>query len=302
MELTVLILNWNAADDTVRCVQQIATWQQLHPTILVVDNASSDGSREAITQACPDVKLLCNQVNGGFAGGNNLGIKHALASGSSAPLLLLNNDAQIGERDAIRLLQSLHENSQIGLIGPLLYDAQHKDRLLSAGSRDPALHHHSHIYHLPASGLIQIVECVPGTVILIRDQVFRTLGLLDEDYFFGSEIADLCLQARQHNILSAIDTRSKAFHHIERSLNFRSALYPYYIIRNRFLLIRKFHRKWRALLYAFWALYSLALACRVRIGRQRATARAIYFGLVDGLKGRFGGQNERILRQVRGER
>lgn len=302
MDLIVLILNWNAADDTVRCVQAIAAWKQLHPGIVVVDNASADDSCHKIARACPHAHLICNPINGGFAGGNNRGIEHALASGHDAPLLLLNNDARIDEQDAMRLLTSLRENRHIGLIGPLLFDDQHRDRLLSAGSRDPALHHHSHINQVPAGGPIRVVECVPGTVLLIRAQVFQAVGLLDEGYFFGSEIADLCLQARQHDLLSAIDTRASAFHNVARSLDFRSALYPYYIIRNRFLLIRKFHRKWRVPLYAFWTLYSLALATKVRAGGQRATARAIYWGLVDGLSGRFGGQNERILNKVRAER
>lgn len=302
MDLAIIILNWNAADDTVRCVQAIAAWQRLRPDIIVVDNASADDSCPVITRACPYVHLICNPINGGFAGGNNRGIEHVLASSQDAPLLLLNNDAQIDEQDTMRLLTSLRENPHIGLIGPLLFDTRHKDQLLSAGSRDPALHHHSHVARLPVGGPVHIVECVPGTVLLIRPEVFQTVGPLDEGYFFGSEIADLCLQARQHNLWSAIDTRASAFHNVARSRDFRNALYPYYIIRNRFLLIQKFHHKWRVPLRSFWTIYSLALAAKVRIGGQQAAARAIYLGLIDGLSGRFGGQNERVLSKIRAKR
>jgi GT2 family glycosyltransferase len=118
---------------------------------------------------------------------------------------------------------------------------------------------------------------------------------LDEDFFFGSEIADLCLQAREHGYLSAVDTRARAFHALGRSSDFRDTLYTYYIIRNRFLLIRKFHSRWKALFYGFWTLYSLALSLKVRLGGKQHTARAIDLGLIDGLRGRFGGQNERVL-------
>jgi GT2 family glycosyltransferase len=207
----------------------------------------------------------------------------------------LNNDAFIEEDGLIRLLATLNTNPQIGIIGPLLFDAERHDRLLSAGGRNPARHHHTHILELTPGESVRIVECVPGTVILIRAEVLRTVGLLDEAYFFASEIADLCMRAGQHGYLSAIDTRVQAFHDLGRSSTFRETLHAYYIIRNRFLIIRKFHSNWKILYYSFWALYSLALALKVQLNGKQATARAIRLGLVDGLRGRFGGQNERVL-------
>lgn len=294
MELAVVILNWNAADDTVRCVRDVAAWERIQPTILVVDNGSADGSSEAISRECPEVHLVRCPTNLGFAGGNNRGIGEALSMGD-APILLLNNDAWVGQSDVIRLLETLQANERIGLIGPLLFDAAHRDRLLAAGSKDPARHHHSHHRELPAGGPVHIVECVPGTVIVGRAEVFRTVGLLDEDYFFSSEVADLCLRARQHGYLSAIDTRARAFHDLGRSSELRDTLHAYYIVRNRFLLIRKFHRRWRALFYGFWTLYSLALSLKTRLSGRPDTGRAVWLGLIDGLRGRFGGQNERVL-------
>jgi GT2 family glycosyltransferase len=294
MELAVIILNWNAAADTIRCVGEVTSWTRLKPTIWVVDNGSTDGSSELIARECPDVHLIRNRTNLGFAGGNNRGISAALSAGD-APVLLLNNDAIVDEADVTRLLETLQANPQIGCIGPLLFDAQKKDSLLSAGGRDPARHHHSHILELATSEPLQVVECVPGTVVVVRSEVFRTVGLLDEAYFFASEVADLCMQANQHGYLSAIDTRARAFHDLGRSSELRSTLHTYYIIRNRFLLIRKFHSKRRLLFYGFWTAYSLALSLKVQVSGSPATARAIRMGLLDGLDGQFGGQNERVL-------
>lgn len=299
VELAIIILNWNAATTTIRCVQNIVAWKHLQPKIVVVDNASTDNSRELIARECPQIQLIHNQTNQGFAGGNNRAIEQVLAGGN-ASILLLNNDALIEEADTLRLLQTLQANEQIGFIGPLLYDAEKKDRLLSAGSKDPAKHHHSHNHKLPAGGPVQIVECVPGTVILGRTELWRSTGLLDEAYFFGSEVADLCLRARQHGYLSAIDTRARAYHALGHSSKFRGTLYPYYIIRNRFLLIRKFHQKWKIFYYGFWTIYSLALALKVQLSGKLPLARAIRLGLIDGLRGRFGGQNGRVLNFVYG--
>jgi GT2 family glycosyltransferase len=294
MELAIIILNWNATADTINCVRHIASWERLQPTIWVVDNGSTDDSPEVISHECPQVRLIRNPANLGFAGGNNRGIAEALAMGD-APILLLNNDAFIEEDDVIRLLDTLQANQPVGFVGPVLFDSERQDRLLSAGGRNPARHHQSHILELPSDGPVRFVECVPGTVVLVRAEVLRKVGLLDEAYFFASEVADLCMRASRHGYLSAVDTRARAFHNLSRSSNLRDILHAYYIIRNRFLLIRKFHRNWRALFYAFWALYSLALSLKVQLDGKLATARAIRLGLLDGLRGRFGGQNERVL-------
>jgi GT2 family glycosyltransferase len=294
MWLAIVILNWNAAADTVRCVRNIASWKSLQPAIWVVDNGSTDNSHEVISRECPAVHLIRNPTNLGFAGGNNRGIAESLSMGDG-PILLLNNDAWIGEADVIRLLETLQANEQIGFIGTLLFDAARKDHLLAAGGRDPARHHHPHNHKVPDGGPVHVVECVPGTVFLGRARTFHTVGLLDEDYFFGGEVADLCLRARQQGYLSAIDVRARAFHDLGRSAAFRDTLHTYYSIRNRFLLIRKFHQQHKVLFYSFWTLYSLALSARVRWDGNLPTARAIRLGLLDGLHGRWGGQNERVL-------
>lgn len=297
MDLTIILLNWNAAADTLRCLREISTWPTLRPTVIVVDNASSDDSAASIEADFPQVQLIRSAVNLGFAGGNNQGLRAALALGE-APILLLNNDAAIGEADLFTLLRILETRPEIGFIGPLLYDGRDKNRLLAAGSKDPAKHHHSHNHALTSQEPVQIVECVPGTAILGRAAVFRQVGLLDEAYFFSSEVADLCLRARQQGFLSAISTEARVYHTLERSSDFRGSLYPYYIIRNRFLLIRKFHRRWALFYHGFWALYSLALSLKAQLAGQQPLARAVRLGLRDGLQGRFGNQNERILRET----
>jgi GT2 family glycosyltransferase len=294
MDLSVIILNWNAAADTIRCVQEVASWKQLQPMIWVVDNGSADGSAEVVLRECPNVRLIYNDANLGFAGGNNRGIVAALQVGSAA-ILLLNNDALIAEEDVIRLLDTLRLDEQIGVIGPLLFDADTKERLLAAGGRDPVRHHRSHILKLTPGEPVRVVEYVPGTVLLGRAEVFHAVGLLDEDYFFSMEVADLCWRARQRGYLSAVDTRARAFHAISRFSGLRETLHTYYIIRNRFLFIRKFYSGQEVLLYGPWTFYSLALALKVCLNGRWAAAQAIGLGLFDGLRGRFGGQNERVL-------
>jgi len=293
--LAVIILNWNAAEDTIRCVRSVQTWQDVDPTVYVVDNASRDGSAQAIATACPHVHLIRNRTNRGFAGGNNPAIRAALAAGD-APILLLNNDASLDGENAAQLLHTLRSIPQAGFVGPLLFDAEQPEYLLSAGGRSP-LHHHTHVLSVAQAQAspTRVVDYIPGTVILIKAEVFRTVGMLDEAYFFNTEVADLCLRGKRHGYDSVVDTRTRAYHSLGRSSHLRNTLYTYYTIRNRFLYIRKFHPRSKVALYGIWGLYSLALAIKEQLSGNTATAKAMRLGLQDGLQGRFGGQNARVL-------
>lgn len=295
MEISVIILNWNAAADTIRCVRDVESWATVTPHIFVVDNASQDDSLERIIRECPGVRLICNQENLGFTGGTNQGIKEALAA-NPAPILLLNNDAYIGEDSVIQLLESLAGDSKIGIIGPLLFDAENKETLISAGGKNPVKHHQTRISTLAPGPAIRKVDYVSGTAVIINPAILNAVGFLDEDYFFSTELADFCMRARRHGYLSVIDTRARAYHTLSRSSSLRNTLYVYYIIRNRFIYIRNASYKFKFGLVAFWAIYSLTLALKLRISGQAASAKAVQLGLTDGLNGRFGGQNERVLR------
>ena len=96
----IVILNWNNWPDTIATVQAIQTWEALTPIVWVVDNGSQDDSVERIRRECPAVRLLLSDHNLGFAAGNNLAIRQVLAEGQATCLLLLNNDAVIGEEVA----------------------------------------------------------------------------------------------------------------------------------------------------------------------------------------------------------
>lgn len=295
MTLSVVILNWNAAEDTLRCIRAVESWNTPHPTVWIVDNASSDGSPDTIAREAPQVHLIRNATNQGFAGGNNRGIEAALQA-SHAPILLLNNDAHITESAIVALLRTLNSDPGIGFVGPLLYSESMPPQLLSAGGRSPIHHHHSHITTLEQSKTPFTAEYVPGTVLLINPTVLKVVGLLNEDYFFTMEVAELCLRAARHGYRSVIDPQAQATHALEaRPSLLRKTLYAYYIIRNRFLLMRDLKPQPLIGFYAIWTLYSAALALKLRLTDERQAAQAIWLGLQDGLRGRFGGQNERVL-------
>jgi GT2 family glycosyltransferase len=124
--------------------------------------------------------------------------------------------------------------------------------------------------------------------------------MLDESYFFATEMADFCRRAARVGYRTVVDSEARAYHDVDRSTPLRETLYVYYVVRNRFLYIRKFHSFSGCILAAAWALYGAQQALRLHHSGRQATAKAISMGVIDGVRGRFGGQNERVLEACRG--
>jgi GT2 family glycosyltransferase len=295
MKLAVVILNWNATEDTRRCIGAVKAWRSSAdlppPTIWVVDNGSTEPGLQPLRQDDLAVRFIASSVNRGFAGGNNLGIAAALADGSDA-ILLLNNDATLPGDGVTSMVTTLCSDPRIGVVGPTLWEG---DRLLSAGGRDIARHVVTHIRTAALPKDPTDVDHVSGTAVLIHRRVFERVGLLDEDYFFGGEMADLCHRARELRIRSVIDPHARAQHDLQRSSTVRETLHLYYVLRNRFLYISKHHRRQRAWLYCVWCLRGAHTFVLAALRGRWRRARAVGLGLIDGLSGRFGGQNERVL-------
>jgi len=296
MNLAVVILNWNQAAATIRCVEAVAAWTQVAPDIWVVDNASQNGNRELIMKHCPTAYVLASDINLGFAGGNNLALRRIMSSRADV-VLLLNNDAVIAEDQVQHLLADLETHPRLGLVGPLLDERRGLEQVFTAGGRDIARHlgtrHECPAADLPAliaTHRLLDVDYVPGTVALVRAEVFRIVGLFDEDYFFSGEMADFCRRALVQGYANAICTRAWATH--EAGGGARSTLYRYYTLRNRFLYIRKFYPSRRVLYACLWSVVGLVMASRLLVLGRLAEARVAWRALRDGLAGRFGNRNE----------
>ncbi|HYM80540.1 MAG TPA: glycosyltransferase, partial [Candidatus Limnocylindria bacterium] len=123
--LAVVVLNWNGLGDTRALLPTLERcrlpegWQA---RVLVVDNGSSDGSVAAIRREFPAVEVLALPENRRFAGGNNEGLKHVLAAGADA-MMLLNNDTEADPGLYDRLLLALEQDPTAGAAAPLIYFA-----------------------------------------------------------------------------------------------------------------------------------------------------------------------------------
>jgi GT2 family glycosyltransferase len=276
-------------------------WGTLHPELIVIDNQSSNRSRQILGDALGESALICSQANRGYAGGVNLGIAHAAQSGTSY-VLLLNNDAEIEEKAMIDLIDRLRDHPEIAIIGPVLHDGRPGGAQCYVGGKDIAQSvltrnavKHDDLSRLSGYPLAD-VDYVPGTVFLARRSVFEKVGILDEDFFFSGEIADFCKRAKDSGYRVCIDLEAEAWHDVsEASKPLRGTLYVYYSLRNRFLYARKHYPSKQAKYFALWSGLCLMELGRALVTRRPRKARAILLAVAHGWTGRFGNHNAAFL-------
>ena len=149
---------------------------------------------------------------------------------------------------------------------------------------------------VPPEREVYPVDFVSGAAALIRAPLLEEIGLLDESYFFGLEVADFCRRARGRGYRCLVNASAHARHDVDRASTRRETLYVYYVVRNRLLYARRFFPLTWPALVAAWSAYGLQQALRLWLRQRRGTAAAITMGVGDGIRGRFGNRNESVLR------
>ena len=201
MDLSVVIVNWNTRDLLRDCLASLlAACDGLSVEVLVVDNASSDGSAAMVRADFPSVRLIESPANIGFAAGNNLALREA----RGRHVLLLNSDTLVrGDvlRDSVAWLDA---HARAGVMGPLVLNAD--------GSLQPSCSSFPSLRNLALQllGITRIarldgyrltgwdrssprrVDVVSGAAMFVRRAAMEEVGLLDESFFFYGEETDWC--------------------------------------------------------------------------------------------------------------
>ena len=222
--LAVVVLSWNGAAltlDTLRSLEACHVPEPWRLHTLVVDNASTDGSPERVRAAFPGVELLVLPENRRFAGGNNEGLRRALAAGADA-VMLLNNDVVADPKLLEKLLAALAEQPGAGAAAPLIYFAPPSDRIWYGGGRcRPWLAHSSHrgLRERDRGQYRSIEETgyLTGCCLLATAEAWKKVGLLDERYFIYAEDADWCLRARAAGFRLLFVPTARLWHRVSAS-------------------------------------------------------------------------------------
>ena len=222
--LTVVVLSWNGLSltrDTLRSLEACQVPGSWRLRVLVVDNASGDGSPQMVRDEFPGVELLALPENRRFAGGNNESLRRALDAGADA-VMLLNNDVVADPKMIAKLLAALDEQPDAGAAAPLIYFAPPSDRIWYGGGRcRPWLAHSSHRgLRERDRGQYRSIEdtgYLTGCCLLARAEAWRKVGLLDERYFIYAEDADWSLRARAAGFRLLFVPTARLWHRVSAS-------------------------------------------------------------------------------------
>jgi N-acetylglucosaminyl-diphospho-decaprenol L-rhamnosyltransferase len=201
--ISIILVNYNGVQHLRKCIQSLVdNTRNVAYEIILVDNASTDGSKELVQTEFPSVSVIESSVNLGFSTGNNLGAKYAKGS----KFLFLNTDTYLLEDSVSVLAKFLDDNSDIGIVGPrLVFDdgsfqlssgrlpnvgVEFLDKIRYAADR----HWHwmfASINDTKAS-VTKEVGWVTGACLMIRREAFEKVNGFDERMFMYFEDKDLC--------------------------------------------------------------------------------------------------------------
>lgn len=235
-DLSIVIVNWNVKDLLRRCLCSVARClttpepeSGLRAEVIVVDNASTDGSVAMVKEEYPQVQIVANSVNRGFTAGTNQGL--ALSRGRY--VLLLNPDTEVLGTALADMVVYMDRHPEVGVLGPqLLYS---DGRVQSSRRRFPTLATAflestilqqwfprnrvlSRYYVLDQpDNLEQEVDWVTGACFMVRREVLKQVGPLDEGYVMYSEEMDWCRRIKSQGWRVVYLPTARVMHHEGKS-------------------------------------------------------------------------------------
>jgi len=218
--VSVVVVNYRGAQDTIRCLQgfDAVDWPAESLELVVVDNASGDDSVELIRQAVPRAKVVASETNTGFAGGCNRGVAEA----TGEVIAFLNSDARPDEgflREAVAVLE---HDSTVGCVASKVLDWEGK----TVDFVDAAMSWYGQAYKVhvgqpdqPAFDVARDVLFASGAAMVLRRDLFEAVGGFDERYFMFFEDVDLGWRLWLLGYRVRYVPASKAFHRHHASMS-----------------------------------------------------------------------------------
>ena len=199
--VAIILLNWNGMSDTIECLQSITKIAYPNYKIVVVDNASEDGSCEVIRNQFPQIQIIKNANNLGFAEGSNVGIRHGIKEGCEY-VLLLNNDTIVEPGFLSSLVHIAETKPNVGMIGPKIID-YYSGKIQSVGGlinkmnfRNPFVSEGAGQDDHQQFASLKTCKWLTGCCLLIPANVLLDVGLFNPSFFAYYEDVDLSLRIR----------------------------------------------------------------------------------------------------------
>ena len=290
----IIVLNWNGKDDTLECLKSLRQISYDNYEIVVVDNGSEDDSVFEIKKNFPEVKIIENKENLGFAGGNNVGMKYA-AENEADYVLLINNDTTVDKNFLAELVEIGESDKKIGALGSKIYFHSEPNRIWFAGGKVNWLKNkgtHLGLDEIDSGQYDKIneVDYLTGCCLLVKKEVIEKIGVLAEDYFLYYEDTDFSARAKSVGYKIIYVPKSKIYHKISRSTKPGSSNYIYYHVRNGLVMAKRNGSLLSKIVLYFYCVF-LFLKQIIKIiflSQKRNWAYAVLRGEKDFLLGKMG--------------
>lgn len=237
--ILLVILNWNGWKDTLACLDSLAALKHPNFNVAVIDNGSTDDSLARLrSYSAPyPLTLIETGCNLGYAGGNNVGIKHGLDKNFDY-ILLLNNDTTVAPDFLEPLVEAMEAAPEAAASQPKLYYLHEPEVLWCTGASfdktnlDFVFENHKvRDDHHSFEHVTEVQICV-GAALMLRASTIREIGPLDPDLFLMHEESDWCFRARELGYICLFVPRSRVWHKVSASLGVASPLMVYFGSRN----------------------------------------------------------------------
>lgn len=293
-KVSILILNWNNASETIACVESLRQQDYGNFEIVIVDNGSDREDFQRLARLGGEATIVRSDINLGFAGGCNFGIRRGIAGGAEY-VWLLNNDARVASETLARLVAVAEEHPGVGLVTPIIKDTMppyvpepfcgifDAANLTYQYTNDIS---QARAWTENPSGHLVLM----GTALLLRRSVFETIGGLDERFFAYWEDTDYSIRASKAGFVNRIACDAYVLHPAKRIYTDGHEIaphYPYYMARNEILLLRK-HGKGTQTYRALWWRLRQQIKVIAGLRGEDLAVQAILLGLWDGVRGKGG--------------
>lgn len=296
MKLAVILVNYNGKNYNEACIESVrANRTDGEVRIIVVDNASTDGSLQALRERYGEeeqIELVELDDNYGFSRANNVGIRSAMAWGADA-VLLLNNDTEIGETMLSELLACARRHPD-SMIVPKIYYSDDRERIWSAGgSVSPVVQKVRHI-GLDEEDRGQYDEesrtfFATGCCLFLPVQVIGRAGVLDERFFLYYEDTEYSFRLGELGIDIYYCPKAVMYHKVgASSKGADSPLCAYYIARNWLLCSRLRQGRHYSIFLAYYVVNRAACCLLWLLCGKGALVKATWLGIRDFHRGKFG--------------
>jgi GT2 family glycosyltransferase len=248
-ELAVVIVNYNTRDLLLECIASVLeSTGSISTELVVVDNASSDRSFEAVRKAFPRVTVIANPTNRGFGGACN----QAISKTTSFFILLLNSDSRLTPQGFKVPRKCMYQHSRCGAAGCRIINAKGEQLTSTWNFLTPfnqafemltnRINSHlllrSHRPNVEKDSLDCGVDWIDVSCLILRRAALEEVGLFDEQFFMYSEDEDLCLRLRKRGWLVCFSSAATVFYRgiASSAQNKSEMLVQFYLSQMRFLL------------------------------------------------------------------